>query len=283
MQTIHVVTAVHNRYQITQAFVEGLKKQTCRDAVHLVLVDDGSTDGTAEMVLSALPDATVLRGDGNLWWGGAMHKAYRYFKTAGYGDADCVLITNDDVRYPGDYLETGVSLLNAHPDTLVCGCGYGMRSGKIEDGAVLHDDPAYEAACEEAGRYVPAWEGNCASTRSLFLRVGDWKRIGGFHPVLLPHYASDYEWTIRAHRKGFAVRMFEELRYEINDETTGDNQYDALTLKKVFSKRSVTNPFYRMNFILLTTPVLRLPGKIGRQIGRYVSKRKLIQNILKKR
>lgn len=281
MQTIHVVTAVHNRHDITQAFVEGLKTQTC-GAVHLVLVDDGSTDGTAEMVKREMPDATVLRGDGNLWWGGALHLAYRYFKNGGADDADYVLITNDDVRYPADYLATGAALLEAHKNTLVSGCGYGIHSRKAEDGVVLHDDPAYEAECEAAQGYVPVWDGNCASTRSLFLRVGDWKRIGGFHPVLLPHYASDYEWTIRAHRKGFAIRMFEELRYEINDETTGDNQYASLTLKKVFSRRSVTNPFYRMNFILLTTPVHKLPAKIARQIGRYAGKRRIIRDIVKK-
>ena len=206
MQKIHVVTAVHNRYPITKAFVAGLKNQTYGD-IHLVLVDDGSTDGTPEMVRQELPDAEILRGKGNLWWGGALHMAYRYFKDSRISDADYVLISNDDVQYPPDYIEKGAALLERYPDTLVSGCGYGLRSGKLEDGVVLHDDPAYEAQCEAAKGYVPVWDGDCASTRSLFLRVGDWKRIGGFHPVLLPHYASDYEWTIRAHRKGFSVRM----------------------------------------------------------------------------
>lgn len=281
MQTIHVVTAVHNRYQITRKFISMLKEQTY-GAIHLVLVDDGSTDGTAEMVRQEVPGAEILHGNGNLWWGGALHMAYRYFQKSNASDTDFILITNDDVKYPADYLEKGAALLEAHANTLVSGCGYGLKSGRMEDGVVLHDDPAYAAACEKENRYIPAWEGNCASTRSLFLRVGDWRRIGGFHPVLLPHYASDYEWTIRAHRMGFAIRMFDELKYEINDETTGDNQYANLTLKKVFSKRSVTNPFYRMNFILLTTPLHQIPAKIVRQIKRYFSKRKIIGDIMKR-
>lgn len=42
---------------------------------------------------------------------------------------------------------------------------------------------------------------NCLSTRGLFLRVKDFKKIGGFYPKLLPHYLSDYEFTIRAYKK----------------------------------------------------------------------------------
>ena len=46
---IHVVTSVHNRYAITEKFVKCLQAQTCKD-IHLLLVDDGSTDGTDKMV-----------------------------------------------------------------------------------------------------------------------------------------------------------------------------------------------------------------------------------------
>ena len=46
---IHIVTAAHNRYKITEKFVDSLCRQTYRD-IHLIFVDDGSTDGTSEMV-----------------------------------------------------------------------------------------------------------------------------------------------------------------------------------------------------------------------------------------
>ena len=45
---IYVVTAVHDRYRITEKFVENLLKQSYKD-IHLLLVDDGSTDGTADI------------------------------------------------------------------------------------------------------------------------------------------------------------------------------------------------------------------------------------------
>lgn len=45
---MYVVTAVHNRYNITKRFIEQLLEQTYKEFV-LVLIDDGSTDNTAEM------------------------------------------------------------------------------------------------------------------------------------------------------------------------------------------------------------------------------------------
>ena len=60
---IYVVTAVHDRYRITEKFVENLLKQSYKD-IHLLLVDDGSTDGTADMVQRKFPSSTILQGDG---------------------------------------------------------------------------------------------------------------------------------------------------------------------------------------------------------------------------
>ena len=49
MDKVYVVTAVHNRYKITERFVNNLLKQTYKNWT-FVLVDDGSTDNTALMV-----------------------------------------------------------------------------------------------------------------------------------------------------------------------------------------------------------------------------------------
>ena len=133
---IHVVTSVHNRYNITEKFVECLLTQTCQD-IHLLLVDDGSTDGTDAMAKQKLLNTTILYGDGSLWWGGALHKAYQWLM-ANASDDDDVLISNDDTCFDEHYIETGRRLLKQYPDTMIAGCAYGIRSGKHLDGIFEH-------------------------------------------------------------------------------------------------------------------------------------------------
>lgn len=259
---LYIVTAVHNRKAITEKFVAQLKAQSYRDT-RLVMVDDGSTDGTAEMVKKSLPDAVILQGDGNLWWGGALHMAYRWMKKADLNDTDYVMFTNDDVIWENTYLENALDVLKDCPNTLLTGYGVSIQTGEQIDGAVTFKFPAVVG--ERSA--LPQAEGNCASTRSLFFRVADWKRVGGFHPLLLPHYLSDYEWTIRAHRKGLRIYCTDRVRYGVNEATTG---YKKPTLKTVFSKRSVSNPFYKLNFAFMAAPWGRKLASVWCQCWRFV-------------
>ena len=58
MPKIYILLPVHNRREVTRGFVECLAAQTFSD-YHLVLIDDGSTDGTAEMVQAQMHHSSV--------------------------------------------------------------------------------------------------------------------------------------------------------------------------------------------------------------------------------
>ncbi len=273
---IHVVTAAHNRCKITEKFVASLCRQTYKD-IHLIFVDDGSTDGTSQMVMDHLPESTIIRGDGNLWWAGALQKAYEWVREHA-ADEDGVLITNDDTEYPSDYIEKGIGLLEKYPGTMIAGCGYGMRECRHLDGIFNH-------SFRDGTGYLlpPDSEGNCASTRSLFLTVEIWKKTGGMHPKLLPQYFSDFEFTIRAWRKGVKIRCSSELTYSFDEGATGDNQYEGLTTRKLFGKRSGCNPVYRLAFICLSTPPRYLPVHLWSQLIRYLKKAGVFLHILRQK
>lgn len=261
---VYVVTAVYNRIKITIRFVENLKKQTYQGNIHFIMVDDGSTDGTDKKIMEIYPDTTILYGNGNLYWGGALHKAYKYLIRKKNLDDDIVFYVNDDSRLEEDFIEKAVALLDNNPRALVTGCAYGINTGHYLDGPVNFDLSNGKVTHLPAGS-----TGNCASTRALLMRGKVFKELGGFHPIILPHYASDYEYTIRAAKKGYKIISDEGLRYTFNEDTTGDNSHKNLSIKKIFSKRSKLNPFYKLSFILLIAPIYKLPSYIIYQVRHF--------------
>jgi len=68
MQSIYIIIPVHNRKSLTLACLENLKTNGDLQKYQVIVVDDGSSDRTAEEVAENYPKVTILKGDGNLRW-----------------------------------------------------------------------------------------------------------------------------------------------------------------------------------------------------------------------
>ncbi len=261
---IFIVTAVHNRRERTSAYLTDLLAQTDQD-YRLVLVDDGSTDGTAEMVRERMPGAIILEGNGNLFWAGGLHKAYQYLKKGMLSKEDLVFISNDDIHLPENFLETGRQLVTEHPHNLISAVRFVPERPERTRNAVFLRDPV----TAKSRRCAPGEPGNLTSTRALFMTAEAYLNIGGMHPFLIPHYCSDDEYTLRAARKGYSSISAENLAFTGDDSTftvkmkSGEKKK---SLAEHFRKNSSTNPFYRMNYILLVTPPLLLPKYLAHKL-----------------
>jgi len=251
---IYVVCPVHNRRAVTVRFAERLRDQA-RAAPRLVLVDDGSTDGTGDAVRAVLPTAVVLRGDGHLWWAGALQKGLNWLRAQGLGADDVVVTMNDDIDFPDDYFANAAAELAAlGPGNFLVSPGRYSPSGRW----------AWEAGTTDWSRMKTMhFEDRPESidhstTRCLFMFWGDLDRVGGFHPTLLPHYLSDYEFTMRAHRKGIRLVPAQTVCATFFDETTGDHGLKKLRgsrrLARYFSHRFSSNPQAWFFFIWYACP-----------------------------
>ena len=82
-ECIYILLPVHNRREITGDFIDCLEAQTWQH-YHLVLIDDGSTDGTEQMVRERVENLTVIRGNGDWWWAGCLQQGFNFLKKEGF-------------------------------------------------------------------------------------------------------------------------------------------------------------------------------------------------------
>jgi GT2 family glycosyltransferase len=137
--------------------------------------------------------------------------------------------------------------------SLLLAQSFSRESGRLVGGGVRVDWRRLHFATATSPEEV-----DCLSTRGLFLTVGDFMALGGFYPKLLPHYLSDYEFTLRAARCGMRLRIDDSLKLLVDEKTTGYHQFSGETfrvfLRKYFARNSDANPFAWTMFIALACP-----------------------------
>ena len=254
-EKVFILLPVHNRRAITEKFVDCLAAQTYLN-YHLILIDDGSTDGTSEMVRSRIGNLTVLTGKGDWWWAGSLQQGVDWLKRNA-ADDDIVVFINDDVTFAPDFLLNGVRLLDQHGG-MVLPQVLNEETGNIEETGVAADLKKLTFRTAESPERI-----NCLPTRGLFMRMSVLRKVGGFFPKLLPHYLSDYEFTIRAHRLGVALTTSPKLTIGFDKGATGYRNLEGESftdfLKKYFSIKSALNPIYWSTFVLLASPKIYIP------------------------
>lgn len=264
---MYILVPVHNRHDITRGLIECLKAQTFRD-YQVILIDDGSKDGTAAMVKRELPNAVVLQGDGSWWWAGSLQKGLDWLTQECVPDDAVISFMNDDVWFSSDYLATATRVMRGKTGSLVLSQFAGDGGESIETG-IRADARNLTFSLASTPDEI-----NCLSTRGLFGHWGTIQRIGGFHPRLLPHYLSDYEYTMRAHRKGVKCESSPSLLIVPDLKSTGFHNMRVETFaefgRKYFSRRSPENVFYWLSFAALaSTPRWRLVPNTLRVFFRF--------------
>ena len=134
--TVYVVTPVHNRWRYTGPFLKCLSQQTWSQLT-IVIVDDGSTDGTSEHIRTRFPRVVLLRGDGNLWWTASVNTGIRWVLERA-SPSDYVLVMNDDLEVDPPFVERLLRFALQHPRGLIGAPTVAIEGdGRIEDGGVL--------------------------------------------------------------------------------------------------------------------------------------------------
>jgi GT2 family glycosyltransferase len=115
--TVWVVVAVFNRRAYTEKCLEQLQSQSVDD-MKIVVVDDGSSDGTAEAIKEKFPDIILLEGDGSLYWTGSMHLGVAAVLDRCALD-DYLLVVNDDLVFDESFVQSLLDVSKKYPDAMI--------------------------------------------------------------------------------------------------------------------------------------------------------------------
>jgi GT2 family glycosyltransferase len=125
--------------------LESVLSQT-RRADRIVVVDNASTDGTAEWVESRYPDVVVIRCSENTGFAAAANLGLRE------ADADVVALVNQDVELARDWLERTCAALEAAPGA----ASVATKMLDLRDPSLVYDAGDIlrrDGVCEQRGRF----------------------------------------------------------------------------------------------------------------------------------
>ena len=113
----HVVIPVFNRIQLTTRCLESLLAQT-EKGMDIIVIDDGSTDGTSEVIPERFPEVQIIAGDGTLWWSGAVNLGIQQALLSAAPE-DYILLVNNDTYFDPIFLARCREAAVKYPKSLV--------------------------------------------------------------------------------------------------------------------------------------------------------------------
>lgn len=215
----------------------------------VIVVDNGSTDGSAEFVRRGFPQVRLLALPRNLGFGGGSNAGFRAAKN------DIAVLLNSDMRVAPDFLQPLLDGFYA-PDVFAVSCQIffsdpaktreetGLTHGWWAEGSLR----VRHVADENITGLYPCFYGgggSCAFDRRKFLE------LGGFDHLLRPFYLEDTDLGYQAWKRGW--RVLYQPASHVWHEHRG-------TIGKTFSPTYIDNVI-RKNFLLFAWKNIHEPGR----------------------
>ena len=189
-----------NRRETTRRALRSLSRiRKSNLEVKIFIVDDGSTDGTAEAIRSSFPEVEVIPGDGSLHYAGGTNRG---IERALEWEPDFIVTMNDDAVFHERFLERPGSIVGAllllwdRPDEVF---QVGLQWKTLKGGWQIPSDLSAFTVPREPFE-VECIVGNCVLLPTAAIR-----EVGMMDERRFPHGWGDAQWMSRMRRSGWRL------------------------------------------------------------------------------
>ncbi len=202
---VSVVVPIHNKYAVTRRCLAALAYAPTRVPFELIVVDDGSGDGSAEALAREAPGVQVIRHDYARGFNQACHSG------VAASSGEFVVLLNNDTEPCCRWLEELLEPFRRWDDTGMTGAQLIYPDGRLQEagGIVWGNGEPWNY-----GRGRNPYHPGVAYTRqvdyvsgaALAIRRELWNQLGGFSPEFSPAYYEDTDLAFKVRQAGLVVR-----------------------------------------------------------------------------
>jgi N-acetylglucosaminyl-diphospho-decaprenol L-rhamnosyltransferase len=264
-----VIPTRDGRAHLTEA-LESLERQTVEHDV--IVVDNASSDGTAELLAERFPDVRVLRLEENLGFGRAVNRGVAVVETP-----IVVLLNNDAVCEP-EFVGRMIDAFEDEQTGMVAGVLLQNDAPELIDSAGIELDPTLRSWDQLWNRPVTALPnapqpvGPCGGAAAY--RVAAWKEVGGFDDAFFAYW-EDVDLALRLRLAGWAcvrdrdARVLHKHGQTLGAASPAQRRLEAFGRGFVLARYRVGRRGLRtrLQIALLDWPVLAVHLLIRREAG----------------
>ena len=274
---IYIVTPVYNRKTFTQNYLKALEEQTIKD-FKIIIIDDGSTDGTSEMIKEHFPNTILIEEkEGDLWWTEATNIGVKYALEQG---ADYIMTLNDDTLPEADYIEKMLISMKEYPDALLGAFAINVKNGNpVYGGEMIHWNNCSFQVKKLSSNEHGLHEVNIFPGRGLVIPAKVFEEVGLYDSKNFPQTVADFDFTVRAHQAGYKIYCNNDAKIKIYPDESGGigirkNKSWKNYYLHLFGPRGAGNLKWFVKFILKNSPKKYLAQclffGISRRVGGYL-------------
>jgi hypothetical protein len=201
---VAIVILTWNGLTITQRCLTSIREKTRNVSYHLIVIDNGSTDGTVEW-LQSQHDVTLITNSENRGFAAGVNQGI----AAAPPDHDILLLNNDTEIIEETWLAHLRDVANSHPAYGIVGCLLLFPNGLLQHAGTYmpqHNFWGYQIGGGEPfiGQYPGIREVEGVTGACMYIRRDVINTIGGFDETYFSYY-EDTDYCLRALQAGFKV------------------------------------------------------------------------------